>query len=182
MAKSKNRRNYFGLGGLSLLLSFIMVMVMFINCQNVEEPAVVESSSHCIDVDANKCSEPKEDLLSLIVHSPSSEIFLQPHQSQFNISGDCNEGGFQDHMIAWELYANSSLISSSMEEKQTLKCSQGHFLILVQLPVRRNNQNSLWVGGLRVSHLLVLNIGQTVGGKIVKSPSAQKRLHIHPIP
>ena len=171
--REKHKR--FSWKGVVVSLALTCAMVPFVNCMTFDEDSSGPSLTTCIDGNQNHCVQPRKELLELRINSPL-KVYIKPRQFSFNVSGDCNEGGFTAHNITWKLYLRQSLLTSS---NQGDKCRNGRFLLLVRLP---SQGESLISEGQRVKHSLVVEIaGQDHNGDLVTNDVlARKKIRIYP--
>ena len=122
----------------------ICIMVQFVNCQSLEETGEIPSVS-CVEFNQNNCVVPSADDLQLSI--PYPYVFLETNQLRFNISGDCNEGGFLGNAVTWELYVRENeekeLISNSEDMEMSTICYQGRFLLLVEIPEQYKGRENI---------------------------------------
>ena len=172
----RSQRQYVRTGWVSLV--GVVIMVCLVNCQTFEEEQMPGTIVACIDGDENNCVEPRQKFLGLRINSPS-DVFIKPSQFVFNISGDCNEGGFTKNIITWELYNGGTLISSSKQMDRVFQCVMGRFLLFIEIP---GSGTSLNVEESRVQHLLVVKMeGVGSGGRTVANESlARKTIYVNP--
>jgi hypothetical protein len=119
---------------LSLSLVVAAVTVHFTNCSAyAPQPVnfVSQASVNCTDDD---CITPSIDNLSLRVnYGGGSEFSVTPDLAEFNLGGDCNEGGFPYNTVRWELYLNNQMVRHSGMIPADSRCINGRFLIYVYL-------------------------------------------------
>lgn len=99
---------------LSLTLVFAAMVTQFNNCGNyADTPTYVAtgSSVSCVDAD---CVNQSVDNLNLQVNlGGGTEFGVAANLGEFNLGGDCNEGGFPYNTIRWELYLNNVKVRDS---------------------------------------------------------------------
>lgn len=70
----------------------------------------------------------------------SNPIYLKTDENFINVSGVCNNAGFEDHRIVWSLYKNQKLIdensthsdsSGHSDQEEDIYCINGEFFLRV---------------------------------------------------
>lgn len=124
------------LTAVSLLL---LLLAQFNNCGNYAEPKVTESDGSSFSCTTTNCITAKVENLNVTAHvGPAGEYGVPPALAEFNIGGDCNEGGYPANLVRWELWLNGSVVRhSGMPVTGTgngnSRCINGRFLIYVNL-------------------------------------------------
>lgn len=166
-----------------LALSFTILAVAlmpFTNCDNYSENSPFgDYSSSCIDFpEMDECKGQSAKLLELRINS-SKDIYVNLGDITIPISGDCNEAGFPDNVIIWELYIENQRILSSTETSPVSsgRCVDGQFVLQVRVM-------GLKPAGFSspVSHRLEVElIAFDSQGHNVKNPIlARKTAYLHP--
>lgn len=142
---------------LFIVFAFLGLMALpFTNCGNYADPAnesVLDAFSEECDED---CIMPKSENLQLKVNlSQSGQVDVPPDLIDFNLGGDCNEGGYPYNVIRWELYSNGTRVRESGMTGMVgggaaahSVCVNGRFLIYINLnaiaqdPVNRTGLNT----------------------------------------
>jgi hypothetical protein len=144
---------------ISLLALGLALLAQFNNCgsYNADSGGTDLYGISCSD---ESCLNPSIDYMSVKANLPSgnSEQGIQPGLAEFNIGGDCNEGGFALNTIRWELFLNGrkvrdsgmlGMIASSPSLNVNSRCINGRFLIYVNLnsiPEDPVNRAGLMIG------------------------------------
>jgi hypothetical protein len=152
------------MGGLILLFAFT-------NCDSYSEQLQQPSQSNvaCLDdPDGEDCVRGNKDLLELRINS-GSEVKIYANEVEVNVGGDCNEGGFPDNLIRWEVRpeGGGQVLSSSGSQRLDGKCVNGRYNILVRLP-----------GSLSVGQRLLLSVelvGRDDQGNLVYNTVVAKK-------
>ncbi len=128
----------------------LVMMTQYTNCGTYSDNStfsVTGSSVECVDDD---CITPTVDNLSLKVNlGGGTEYSVPANLSEFNLGGDCNEGGFPFNTIRWELYLNNVKVRDSGmlgiaggNKTAHSQCINGRFLLYVNLnPIAEDNVN-----------------------------------------
>jgi hypothetical protein len=132
---------------LSLRLSFLFVVTLvmvtqFTNCGTYSAANNDSSSSSAVSCTNATCITPTLDNLSVTAHLAGGAQFSVPSNlTDWNIGGDCNEGGYPYNSIIWELYLNgakvrtssmSGMVAGSSVNVNSM-CVNGRFLVYVNL-------------------------------------------------
>ncbi len=120
------------------------------NCGSKSDSSLFNQTTQksCLDDGGDGCFQPNADNLSL--STSVREISVRAGQTQFNVGGDCNEGGYASNRIYWQAIGQSQLnvLASSVGQpvpictdpryinKDTVldSCVNGRFNLLVKLP------------------------------------------------
>lgn len=144
--------------GVAVLLTY------FTNCDVYSENNLFqELTSRCVDTD--DCINQSAEFMELKINSENN-LPIGPAETEFDIGGDCNEGGFVQNVIIWELYLDNTMIQNSQLLGLNAVCINGRFAMRVRL-VRPGLQD---VGGTRREHRLDVEIvGLDAQGEIFKN-------------
>ncbi len=119
---------------LSLSLITFAMVTQFNNCGTYSDaPGTVSASSsvNCLD---DTCINSSIDSISLKVnYGGATEFSVTPDQAEFNLGGDCNEGGFPFNTIRWELHLNGVMVRHSGLLSVDSRCINGRFLVYINL-------------------------------------------------
>lgn len=161
----------------SLALIGAVMATQFTNCGNYADPAVSYASVSAItDCDEDCISEDINNLAIIANTGGSGQYGVTVDLAEFNLGGDCNEGGFPINTIRWELWLGNQRVRTSdmigtggAGTRANTLCANGRFSLYVFLgaitedPV--NRQGLGIPGGGRQGYDLWLEIvGQTPGG------------------
>jgi hypothetical protein len=123
------------------LIGAVMV-TEFNNCGEYAQPASYLSASS-LTCDNNHCITPTVSNLSIQANLGGGSDFKVPaNLAEWNIGGDCNEGGYNYNTIVWELYLNGAkvrdsnmtgMISASPSMTVNSQCVNGRFEIYVNM-------------------------------------------------
>ncbi|NJL25566.1 MAG: hypothetical protein HC902_10600 [Calothrix sp. SM1_5_4] len=151
----------------SLILVFVALATQFNNCSKYAEPAFSEQSSLSLNCDAD-CVTPTLDNLQIKANlgGTSSEYSVPANLTEWNLGGECNEGGYKYNYIRWELHLYGQMVRHSGMAvanggNADARCVNGRFLIYVNLasiaedPVNRTGLSN---GTNRVSYDLYIEI------------------------
>ncbi|MCC7405400.1 MAG: hypothetical protein IT288_13460 [Bdellovibrionales bacterium] len=144
--------------GVGLLLTY------FTNCDVYSENNLfAELESRCVD--KNECINQSSDFMELKINSENN-LPIGAAESEFDVGGDCNEGGFIQNVIVWELYLDNAMIQSSQMLGLNGLCINGRFAMRVRLP----RMGLLDAVGVRREHRLDVEIvGLDAEGKLFKN-------------
>ena len=113
-APSQNSKLTWQVRAFALALLTVGLMTQFNNCGNYAEPALVEANMASVSCDTPKCISPKATALNIAPHVGSAgEYGVPPALSEFNLGGDCNEGGYPANTVRWELWLNGVVVRHS---------------------------------------------------------------------
>lgn len=99
---------------LSLTLVFGAMATLFTNCGTFDDAATFSTSLSSVSCDDADCVTPTVNNLSLRANlSGTTEFRVPVGLADFDIGGDCNEGGFLLNTIRWELYLNNIKVRDS---------------------------------------------------------------------
>lgn len=178
--------------GLRILASMAflsLLITQFNNCGGYTNQAVSEDSVAQVNCTTSNCVIADSTLLSVTPHLVSTGAYgVTAGLSEFNLGGDCNEGGYAANTIRWELMLNGKVVRTSDMPvaggaSANSKCINGRFLIYVNLAALPSgdlvNRTGLANGsGGRSSYDLWINLyGQSAaGGALDPSLEAQARV------
>lgn len=115
------------------------LLTQFTNCGTYSEANNTLSSG--LEVTCTQsCITPTMENLSVHVNSRGADTQLKSTDFEFNIAGDCNEGGFPANVVLWELFldgqkvrdSNMYGIQSASTTANTV-CTNGRFRLYVGL-------------------------------------------------
>jgi hypothetical protein len=175
--------------GLSLILT------QFINCGSYQAADSTLDGASAVACTNTSCTLANTDNMSITPHVANGEYAVPAGLSEFNLGGDCNEGGFlappagtpanslgtASNYIHWDLVDPSGAIvrSSAMQIAAGLnmesKCINGRFLIYVILsPITLNNADPYDRTGLALPngtrsaynlHITIFGVDPTTGAQ-----------------
>lgn len=150
-------------------VTFLILMVTeFNNCGDYSSDMNVSGAS-ALSCTSTSCVTPTADNLKITPHLQNGEYDVPANLSEFNIGGDCNEGGYPFNKIHWELSLNGVVVRNSSETiaggPADTTCVNGRFLIYVNLaaiPEDNVDRTGLSTGAGRTSYSLNVYIyGET---------------------
>lgn len=156
-----------------VLMGVVMLLMItqFNNCGNYQAADSTLDSMTAVACLNESCISPDANNLSVIPHLGNGEYAVTAGLAEFNLGGDCNEAGFVNNYIHWDLVDNSGAVvrHSGMQIVQGLnmesKCVNGRFLIYVILsPINLNNADPydrtglMTPNGVRTSYNLHITI------------------------
>lgn len=161
-----------------------ILVTQFTNCD------VYSESSGMFNQFASTCSGDecsggvqRADYLKLRANYPNP-FYVLSTASYLNVAGECNEGGYPDSVITWNLYEDQSIKASSDENPEAYqgKCVNGRFSIKVRIvhnygtEAAPDNYYGLQIppraGNTFKSHLLEVELyGVDENGTAIKNPS-----------
>jgi len=160
----------------ALALIGVAMITQFNNCGNYAEPAGYNSASTIVSCDDDCITESVDNISIKANTGTAAEYVATVDIAEFNMGGDCNEGGFPLNTVRWELFLNGQKVRDSgmvgtggTGAIANTVCSNGRFSLYVYLgsinadPV--NRQGLGVVGGGRATYELWIEItGSTPGG------------------
>lgn len=161
---------------INIVLGFIgLSLLPFTNCGKYADPANEELYSENLEACDDDCIMPKPDYLSIKVNvGGGSQYDVPTGLAEWNLGGDCNEGGYPHNTIRWELKLNgttvrhSGMTGMSGNTPVNSRCVNGRFLLYINLssipqdPVNRTGLMT-GAGSPRTSYDLYVEIvGQNV--------------------
>lgn len=122
----------------------LLVLLQFNNCGGFQNVSNLSDDLASLSCPTRLCIVPSTSDLSVKVNLPSgtSDQRIQANLAEFNIGGECNEGGYAHNIVRWELrYGNNVVRTSDMfgmiANKPQLtansQCINGRFLLYVNL-------------------------------------------------
>lgn len=119
---------------LPLSLIVVALMTQFNNCGNYADPATYSSSSSVDCAGDDDCILPTVSNLNIKVnYGGGTQYSVTADNAEFNLGGDCNEGGFPYNTVRWELYLNNQMVRHSGLINADSRCVNGRFLVYVKL-------------------------------------------------
>jgi hypothetical protein len=161
----------YGLGALGSLVLFGLLLTEFNNCGDYAQPATTNGASSLSCTTPN-CVISTADNLKIIAHLANGEYDLKADINEFDLGGDCNEGGFLVNKIRWELVPsagpqagqvvrNSGMGIAGGSPADTV-CVNGRFMVYVYLgPIGEDSVDRTGLavgGGTRASYNLNITI------------------------
>lgn len=144
----------------------VLTLTQFNNCSNYQPNIATDGTSSIDCTTTTNCIVPNPNNVGITAHLLNGTESILPSESEFNIGGDCNEGGYPYNDIHWDLMVNGqSVRNSSMQVAggytAESKCVNGRFLVYVNLgTIPGDSANRTGLNGQSAS--LVLTIyGQT---------------------
>lgn len=175
--------------GWKLVAAFALLGVLltqFNNCGGYQGSAATDDASlDAVTCTTNNCIVPDQSIMAVTPHLASSgDEGITAALSEFNIGGDCNEGGYPYNTIRWELVLNGAVVRTSDMPvaggaPANSKCINGRFLIYVNLAALTSgdtvNRTGLANGSTRSGYDLYIYLyGQsTVNAPLDKTIMAQ---------
>lgn len=164
---------------LSIGTFLFVLMFQFQNCAQDTKPNVAEDDSAsatqltCLDED---CIDAVSANLKIKANLFGGNILVKSGIDEFNVGGDCNEGGFANNVVSWELLLNNQVVRNSSQNLNAgapldTKCINGRFNLYVTLRAVSGVDNVDRVGlktssGAIQQHSLRIKIvGKTSDGK-----------------
>ena len=155
-------------------------------------PAVSSAGLSSVECLSESCVTANEDLLAVKPNLFSGQINITASVAEFNVGGDCNEGGFAANTLRWELRLNGATVRHSGMlvaggVPANSQCVNGRFLLYVNLAaVSEDNVNRTGLlknASTRSAYDLVVQIsGQAVAGGPVTSNSMNGKTTIPLVP
>lgn len=176
-------------------LATLLMLTQFNNCSGYQTPTNSERSSLDVVCDAD-CITPTLDNLEIKVNlGGGTEYSVPADLAEWNMGGDCNEGGYPYNTIIWELYLNgvkvrdSSMTGMAGANNVNSRCVNGRFLLYLNMAaIAADNVNRTGLrtgaGTTRASYDLYVEIfGQTTlnGTAQRNSLKGRKRISLLPI-
>ncbi len=169
-------------GLLALGITGLMV-APFTNCGQYADPASEELFNQSIDDCDDDCIAPKTENLAVKANVGSGTDYSVPAGlTDWNLGGDCNEGGYPANIIRWELFLNGVRVRHSgmtgMDARNPnsavdSRCINGRFLLYINLsaiPQDQVNRTGLMngAGTARSAYDLYIEI---YGQKAINDPA-----------
>lgn len=126
---------------IGIVIGFLTLTLMpFTNCGQYAQPASEAMSSSEFVPCNDRCITPVLENLSIKVNMGNATTYTVPAGlSEFNLAGDCNEGGYPANFIRWELQLNGAVVRHSgmsglsSSGNADSRCVNGRFSIYVYL-------------------------------------------------
>jgi hypothetical protein len=149
-----------------------VVLTQFNNCGSVSSPETGLTETLSISCDEDCVTATADNLESKPNLVDGAEYKVAADVIEFNIAGECNEGGFPLNTIRWELQRNGvsvrnsgmlGMVSGNPTATAHSRCVNGRFLIYVNLNAIAEdpiNRSGLKVNaqGARSSYELLIEI------------------------
>lgn len=155
-----------------------LLLTQFNNCGNVAQSVDGLQFASLVNCANSDCVTPDSSALRVQANVGNGNYPVPASLTEFNIGGECNEGGFRYNQIHWDLVLNGAVVRNSSQNIVGAPveevCVNGRFRIYVYLgpltgidPVDRTGLNT---GSGRSNYNLYITIyGQTTSG--VKDPA-----------
>lgn len=102
------------LRGATLLCLTVLMVTQFNNCGTYSTPDNSQDNSSTLACTNVACITPTLDNLSINLHVGGGMEYKVPTGlSEWNLAGDCNEGGYPYNRISWEMYWNGQRVRTS---------------------------------------------------------------------
>lgn len=173
------------------------MLTQFTNCGEYSSPNNSSASSSVVACTNTSCITPTLDNLSAKVNLGGGADYSVPTGlAEFNLGGDCNEGGYPYNIITWELFLNGAKVRTSNSPGMILgspsanvnsACVNGRFLIYINLtaiPQDNVNRAGLLNGsGGRSQYDLYVEVSgrDSPAGDLIRN-SLKGRTHVTLIP
>ncbi len=115
-------------------------LLPFTNCGQYADPATATYASASFVPCNATCITPTPENLSIKVNLGTSSDYTVPaNLTEWNLGGDCNEGGFNTNLIRWELVLNgatvrhSGMLGMAGAAPVHSRCVNGRFLLYINL-------------------------------------------------
>ncbi|MBK7842661.1 MAG: hypothetical protein IPJ71_03040 [Bdellovibrionales bacterium] len=161
---------------LSLGIGVAASLSFFTSCDVYSENNLfAELKSSCVDT--NSCTHQSSEFMELKINTENNYP-VAVSDIEFDVAGDCNEGGFEQNLVLWELFLDNTLVQSSQNLGLGTTCVYGQFSARVRLP-RAGLQDTT---GVRREHRLDVElIGIDPNGELFKNPlMAKKSITVSP--
>jgi hypothetical protein len=114
------------------------LLLQFTNCASPKSETGEDSQSSLDCGTSSNCIFPNPQNLKIVPHIKNGQFAVTASLADFNIAGDCNEGGYANNTIIWELYLQSGQVrNSSMPvaagKSANSQCVNGRFSVYVNL-------------------------------------------------
>jgi len=121
-----------------LQAGLLLALLTFNNCGGYQTPNNDASSVAAVNCTTPNCVLPTDANLKVTPHLGNGEYAVPANLAEFNIGGDCNEGGYPYNLVHWELLLNGVIVrTSAMNVAGTsnaeTRCVNGRFFIYVNL-------------------------------------------------
>jgi hypothetical protein len=112
----------------------VAIGVHFTNCSPYATNQSSLSSESVINCSTSDCISKTVANLSLKINwGNTNEFHVTPDLAEFNLGGDCNEGGYPYNTVRWELHLNNAMVRHSGMIPANSRCVNGRFMIYVFL-------------------------------------------------
>ncbi len=121
---------------------FAVLLAPFTNCGQYGEPMLSDESESVLTCTTDDCIQPQPNHLKIQANLTGNLFVVKAGLAEFNIGGDCNEGGYPSNTIHWDLYLNgnrvrhSAMLINGTSTAESI-CVNGRFLIYVNLAALR---------------------------------------------
>ncbi|MCB0361396.1 MAG: hypothetical protein KDD35_01655 [Bdellovibrionales bacterium] len=175
----KKRIFFFG-----LIIGTGILISGFNSCDVYSESNLfAEFESNCVD--EGDCEDSSVDIMEIKINTENNYLVAST-DTALDVGGECNEGGYGQNVIIWELFLDNTLVASHdsyANENLATSCVQGRFSFRVRLP-RAGLATSSTTGAQRREHRLEVEL---IGfdektGEPVKNPlMARKSITLTPL-
>jgi len=128
-----------------VLVGFFMLVIMtqFTNCGDYQAPSSTLDTASVACVNTSCVNETPTNLM-VTPHLYNGEYAVPANLTEFNIGGDCNEGGYMNNVVHWDLLLNGQIVRTSTMQlapgvNAESRCINGRFLIYVPLTALTTN-------------------------------------------
>lgn len=117
----------------------VLLLSQFNNCAQSEQPVTSYTSEPSVSSCTGASCVQANDAWIKIKANLAGDFGVHAALTEFNIGGDCNEGGFADNDVAWTLLLNGSPVRNSTMSglagtgPALSKCVNGRFMIYINL-------------------------------------------------
>jgi hypothetical protein len=169
-----------------------LLFTQFNNCGQYADPAKTTDGTSVLSCETNTCISTNVDNLKITPHLGNGEYAVPANISDFNLGGDCNEGGFPYNTIRWELVLNGVVVRHSGMgvaggQPANTRCVNGRYLLYVNLaPISEDNvdRTGLQTGnGVRAAYELnvVIYGQQSQSGSVYQSTQGKAVIPLNAI-
>jgi hypothetical protein len=134
----------------------LVLLTQFTNCGDYQAPSSTLDSTDSVACLDTACVSEAPTNLMVSPHLYNGEYAVPANLTEFNIGGDCNEGGYLNNTIHWDLLLNGQIVRNSTMQlaagvNAESRCINGRFLIYVPLtPLSVNNADPVNRTGLMI--------------------------------
>lgn len=167
-----------------LALSICALMVVpFTNCGQYADPANADLYNQSIEDCDDDCINPNVENLSIKVNLDGGNTYsVTSGMVDWNLGGDCNEGGYPTNLIRWELLLNGVVVRHSgmygmnaraPSSNSNSRCVNGRFALYINLgPIAEDpvNREALATGGGPTSRTSYEMTVEIFGQRVVNDP------------
>lgn len=159
----------------------LILISQFNNCENFSS---VDQSSSLLSIQCvgAACYSASDEALQLDV-TAGSLYGVAANVQTFDLGGFCDQGGYPRNKVIWELYLNNNMINSSQLLGTNGTCSNGRFIIRVDLTAARAGLMDPSNSNARVSYGLDVEV-IGIDAKSIEhrnQANARKRVILNPL-